>query len=367
MFEAPPNVNGFSAAAGAAAPPKEKLGADVVAVEGFELPPNEKLGAADSCFVGSANLGVALKENEGAACVVVELEVPPKEKDGAAETVGLAGSEGFEEPPNENDGAASVFGAAEPAKEKDGADILGASSFLAALPNEKVGAGSDFFSSAFAPPKEKVGAARFCSSAALLPPVNESAETALDVGTDFSDVVDVAADVAPKEKEGAAASFFCSEALAPNENDGVVVLVSSVLGAPKENDGGAVFSSFFSVELGAPKENDGGGVFSSFFTVELGAPKENDGGAVFSEVLGAPKANLGASAAGSAPDETFGALGFGSSQAGHLARSDALDIMQMEQVQLPLFALFVFAMKSANPPATGGGIGVAVSAGLISE
>lgn len=79
MFEAPPNVNGFSAAAGAAAPPKEKLGADVVAVEGFELPPNEKLGAADSCFVGSANLGVALKENEGAACVVVELEVPPKE------------------------------------------------------------------------------------------------------------------------------------------------------------------------------------------------------------------------------------------------------------------------------------------------
>lgn len=384
MFEAPPNVNGFSAAAGAAAPPKEKLGADVVAVEGFELPPNEKLGAADSCFVGSANLGVALKENEGAACVVVELEVPPKEKDGAAETVGLAGSEGFEEPPNENDGAASVFGAAEPAKEKDGADILGASSFFAALPNEKVGAGSDFFSSAFAPPKEKVGAARFCSSAALLPPVNEIAEAALDVGTDFSDVVSVAADVAPKEKEGAAASFFCSVALAPNENDGVVVLVSSVLGAPKENDGGAVFSSFFSVELGAPKENDGGGVFSSFFsvtlgapkenddgavfssffTVELGAPKENDGGAVFSEVPGAPKANLGALAAGAAPDETFGALGFGSSQAGHLARSDALDIMQMEQVQFPLFALFVFAMKSANPPATGGGIGVAVSAGF---
>jgi len=137
VFEAPPNVNGFSAAAGAAAPPKEKLGADVVAVEGFELPPNEKLGAADSCFVGSANLGAALKENEGAACVVVELEVPPKEKDGDAETAGLADSEGFEEPPNVNDGAASAFGAAGPPKEKEGVDILGVSSFFGSTTERK--------------------------------------------------------------------------------------------------------------------------------------------------------------------------------------------------------------------------------------
>jgi len=139
-----------------------------------------------------------------------------------------------------------------------------------------------------------------------------------------------------------------------------------VLGAPKENDGGAAFSSFFSVVLGAPKENVGGAVFPSFFSAVLDAPKVKDGfGASDDDVaVVVPKENFGAAVDGVAPGVTFGALGFGSSQAGHFARSAALDIMQIEQVQLPLVALFDLAIKSANPPATGGGIGAAVSAGF---
>lgn len=367
VFEAPPNVKGFSAAA-EVAPPKEKLDAVVVGGVGFELPPNEKLGAEDSCLAGSAGLEAALKENEGAADVVLELEPPPKEKVGAAETAGFADSVGFEEPPKENDGAASVLGAVEPPNEKEGAATLGASSFLAALPNENVGAGSDFFSSAFAPPKEKDGAAGFGSSANLLPPLNENDGAAVDERTDWADVDGVAAD-APKEKEGAAASFFGSSALEPNENEGVAVLVSSVFGAPKVNDGAAAFSFFFSVVLGAPKEKVGGAVFSSFFSVVLEAPKVKDGFGASDDGAAdeVPKENFGAAAAGAASEETFGGLGFGASQAGHFARSAALDIMQIEQVQLPLVAFFAFDMKSANPPATGAGIGVAVSAGLINE
>jgi hypothetical protein len=364
IFEAPPNVKGFSAAA-EVAPPTEKLGAVVVGGVGFELPPNEKLGAEDSCLAGSAGLGAALKENEGAADVVVELEPPPKEKVGAAETAGFADSVGFDEPPKENDGAASFLGAFEPPNEKEGAVTLGASSLWAAFPNEKVGAVSGFFSSAFAPPKEKDGAAGFGSSANLLPPLNEYDGAAVDEGTDWADVDGIAAEVEPKEKEGAAASFFGSSALEPNENEGVAVLVSSVFGAPKENDGAATFSSFFSVVLGAPKEKVGGAVFS----VVLEAPNVKDGFGASDDGAAdeVPKEKFGAAAAGAASEETFGGLGFGDSQAGHFARSAALDIMQIEQVQLPLVAFFAFDMKSENPPATGAGIGVAISAGLINE
>lgn len=146
----------------------------------------------------------------------------------------------------------------------------------------------------------------------------------------------------------------------------MAVFVSSVFGAPKENDGAATFSSFFSVVLGAPKEKVGGAVFSSFFSVVLEAPKVKDGFGASDDGAAdeVPKENFGAAAAGAASEDFFWGLGFGASQAGHFARSAALDIMQIEQVQLPLVAFFAFDMKSENPPATGAGIGVAISAGF---
>ena len=103
---------------------------------------------------------------------------------------------------------------------------------------------------------------------------------------------------------------------------------------------------------------DGGAAGVSFFAAGVAPKPVKDGVVVvdvFASLDGIPNVNFGAEfdSVLDSLDDTFGAFGFGASQARHFNAEISLETIQISQVHFEAEAAFCFANKSPKPPLDG--------------